>query len=114
MSLLQMSVSGAILIVVVIAIRAVTINRLPKITFLILWGIVFARLLLPFSISSALSVYSFAGQQESSVLEPIPQSGHTYFGAEDKQQTISAAMDIVPQSDAKVLPVTKICRAVLF
>ncbi len=107
MSLLQMSVSGAILIVVVIAIRAVTINRLPKITFLVLWGIVFARLLLPFSISSALSVYSFAGQQESSVLEPIPQSGQTYFGAEDKQQTISAAMDIVPQSDAKVLPVTK-------
>lgn len=58
MSLLQMSFSGAVIIVVVIAIRALAINHMPKKTFLILWGIVLLRLLVPFSIPSAFSVYS--------------------------------------------------------
>ena len=56
MSLLQMSFSGAILIVAVIVVRAVSINKLPKRTFLALWGIVLFRLLIPFSIPSMLSV----------------------------------------------------------
>ncbi|MDE7478957.1 MAG: M56 family metallopeptidase, partial [Lachnospiraceae bacterium] len=62
MSLLQMSFSGAVLILVVIIIRILAINRLPKMTFLILWGIVLFRLLIPFSISSAFSVYSLIDQ----------------------------------------------------
>ncbi|MCM1385718.1 MAG: M56 family metallopeptidase [Bacillus sp. (in: Bacteria)] len=59
MSLLQMSFSGAVLIIAVIVIRAFTLHKLPKITFLILWWIALARLLIPFSIPSILSVYSF-------------------------------------------------------
>ena len=62
MSLLQMSFSGAVLILVVIIIRTLAINRLPKITFLILWEIVLFRLLIPFSISSVFSVYSLIDQ----------------------------------------------------
>lgn len=62
MSLLQMSISGAILILAVAIIRAVAINRLPKKTFLVLWGIVLFRLLIPFSIPSVFSVYSLIGQ----------------------------------------------------
>lgn len=62
MSLLQMSISGAILILAIVVIRAVTINRLPKKTFLVLWGIVLLRLLIPFSIPSVFSVYSLIGQ----------------------------------------------------
>ena len=58
MSLLQMSFSGAILIVAVIVVRAVSVNKLPKRTFLALWVIVLFRLLIPFSIPSMLSVYS--------------------------------------------------------
>ena len=59
MSLVQMSFSGAIFIAVVIAVRAILINKLPKRTFLALWGIALLRLLIPFSIPSILSVYSF-------------------------------------------------------
>ncbi|MDE5867062.1 MAG: M56 family metallopeptidase, partial [Lachnospiraceae bacterium] len=59
MNLLQMSFFGAILILAVIVVRAVSINKLPKRTFLALWGIVLLRLLIPFSIPSMLSVYSF-------------------------------------------------------
>lgn len=59
MNLLQMTFSGAVLILVIAVIRAVAINRLPKKTFLILWGIVLLRLLIPYSVPSALSVYTW-------------------------------------------------------
>lgn len=65
MDLLKMSFSGAILIMAVVVIRAATINKLPKNTFLLLWGIVLLRLTIPFSIPSVLSVYSFASQNIS-------------------------------------------------
>ena len=58
MSLLRMSFSGAVMILVVAAVRALAIHRLPKKAFLALWGIVLARLLIPYSLPSALSVYS--------------------------------------------------------
>lgn len=61
MSLLHMSFAGAVMILAVIVIRALAINLLPKKTFLALWGIVAIRLLLPFSIPSAFSVYSLIG-----------------------------------------------------
>ena len=60
MNLLQMSISGGILILAIIVLRAIVINRVPKGTFLALWGIALLRLLLPFSVSSALSVYNLA------------------------------------------------------
>lgn len=59
MSLLQVSVSGGIMVIVITLIRALAINHLPKKTFLIMWGIVLLRLLLPFSFPSSLSIYSF-------------------------------------------------------
>lgn len=75
MSLLQMSFCGAILILTVVVIRAAAINRLPKKTFLVLWGIVLLRLIIPFSIPSALSVYSFMNQNTSiSTLNDTPMN----------------------------------------
>ncbi|MCM1026033.1 MAG: hypothetical protein NC432_06335 [Roseburia sp.] len=61
MSLLQMSFAGTVMILAIIVIRALAINLLPKKTFLVLWGIAVARLLLPFCIPSAFSVYSLIG-----------------------------------------------------
>ncbi|MBA9084728.1 beta-lactamase regulating signal transducer with metallopeptidase domain [Fontibacillus solani] len=58
MNLWQMSFSASIMIVAVIMIRALAINKLPKKTFLILWGIVLCRLFIPFSFPSQFSVYS--------------------------------------------------------
>ena len=62
MSLLQMSFSGAVLILAITVVRAVAINKLSKKTFLLLWGIALVRLLIPFSIPSAVSVYSLVDQ----------------------------------------------------
>lgn len=58
MSLLQMSFSGSILILVIVVIRSLVINKLPKKTFLALWSLALLRLILPLSLPSTFSVYS--------------------------------------------------------
>ena len=63
MNLMQMSVSGGMLILAIVLIRALLINRLPKRTFLALWGIVLMRLLIPFSIPSIFGVFSLMNAQ---------------------------------------------------
>jgi beta-lactamase regulating signal transducer with metallopeptidase domain len=73
MSLLQMSFAGAVMIGVITVIRALTINRLPKKTFLVLWSITLVRLLIPFSLPSALSIYSlFRKSTQQTVLADNP------------------------------------------
>ena len=66
MTLLQMSFSGAVLILAVVILRAAAIHKLPKRTFLTLWEIVLFRLLIPFSIPSVFSVYSLVNQPAAS------------------------------------------------
>lgn len=53
-----MSFSAAVLIIAVVILRALTLYKLPKKTFLILWGVVICRLLIPFSIPSRISLYT--------------------------------------------------------
>ncbi len=79
MNLLQMSFSGAILILAVIVVRTISINKLPKITFLVLWGIVLLRLLIPFSVHSMLSVYSLVNRSMpvSEIVSDMPVSDYT-------------------------------------
>lgn len=66
MSLLQMSIAGAVMILAIVVIRALAINRLPKKTFLTLWGVVLLRLFIPFSLPSVVSIYSLMGWQRTS------------------------------------------------
>ena len=62
MDIVQMSVQAGVLIAAIVIVRAITLYRLPKASFLALWGIVVARLLIPFSLTSKWSVYNlFAG-----------------------------------------------------
>lgn len=62
MSILQMSISAGFFVIAIVIIRAVALNRLPKTMFLILWGVVLLRLLVPVSISSQFSVYTVIGE----------------------------------------------------
>ncbi|GIO86741.1 hypothetical protein J25TS5_36730 [Paenibacillus faecis] len=50
MDILRMSLSASALIILVALLRSVAIHRLPRLLFLVLWGIVFARLLVPVSL----------------------------------------------------------------
>lgn len=82
MSLLQMSFSAAVFILAVLLLRALTIHRLPKKTFVVLWGVVLLRLLVPFSVPSLFSVYTVASRAaENSYLPltalPAAQPGFT-------------------------------------
>ncbi|SNS93556.1 Signal transducer regulating beta-lactamase production, contains metallopeptidase domain [Anaerovirgula multivorans] len=58
MDVLQMSVSAAMLILIVAVIRVSAINRLPKTMFLALWGIALCRLIIPFSIPLKFGLYN--------------------------------------------------------
>ncbi len=58
MTLLNMSFYGAVIILAILIIRAFTLHKLPKKTFLILWAVALVRLLVPFEITSGLSLYS--------------------------------------------------------
>ena len=64
MSLLQMSFSAAVMILVIIVVRALAINKLPKKVFVLLWDVVLLRLLIPFSIPSVFSAYTFVKRSE--------------------------------------------------
>jgi len=57
LSLLEMSLSAACFIVIIIAMRAVFLHKLPKLVFVILWGVVLIRLFVPLSLPA--SLYAF-------------------------------------------------------
>ena len=75
MNLLQMSFTGAVMILAVTVIRALAINKVPKKTFLVLWGITLVRLMIPFSLPSSISIYSLLGRKTS------PLTADTVFPA---------------------------------
>lgn len=63
MNLWEMSVSGGILILVVILIRSLFWQKLPEKAFQVLWFLVLIRLLIPFAIPCKLSIYSVMEKQ---------------------------------------------------
>lgn len=85
MSLIQMSFSGAVMILVIFIIRAGLIHRLPKKLFILLWEAVILRLLLPFSIPSPISVYTLA---------------HGWLFGENAAGTPNPAVWLIPQTAA--------------
>ncbi len=56
---LYMSSTAAVMILVVVVLRALCMHKLPKKTFMVLWGVVVCRLLLPFVLPSQWSVYTW-------------------------------------------------------
>ena len=60
--MLEMILSASIMILVGVLVRFFAINRLPKLTFVVIWGLVSIRLLVPFSLPTAftgLRLFSF-------------------------------------------------------
>lgn len=84
MSLFKMSFYGGVMILVIIILRRIFKNRLPKRTFVILWGVVLLRLLVPFSVPSGFSVYSVVGWQENAGID----NAFYYNTGEDGPTTI--------------------------
>lgn len=75
MDIVQMSVQAGVLIAAIMIVRAITLYRLPKASFLALWGIVIARLLIPFSLTSRWSIYNLFGGFLKHEDVPAPAGG---------------------------------------
>lgn len=56
MSLLDMSLAGGAMVLAVVLARALLLNKLPKMTFVVLWALIAIRLLVPVAVPSPLSV----------------------------------------------------------
>lgn len=67
MSVFQMSVSAAILILAVVIIRAFAGNKLPRLTFVIIWIVLLLRLLIPLSVPVSIPYSYSAGAAVFSV-----------------------------------------------
>ena len=92
MSLLQMSVTGGVMILAITVIRALVMNRVPKKTFLALWAAALLRLLLPVSLPSALSIYSLLRQKTAPAMTNAPAAAVHAFSS---GQTAA----VLPQTD---------------
>lgn len=55
MNILQMSLFASIFILIIVILRSLAVNVLPKKTFSVLWGLACCQLLLPFSVESLLA-----------------------------------------------------------
>lgn len=75
MTLVQMNYSAAVLIIAIVALRAIALHKLPKRTFLILWGLVICRLLIPVSIPSSFSFYTGLGIVQQSLMDTAVITG---------------------------------------
>lgn len=63
--LIQRSFCGAVMILVIVAVRILWLDKLPKRTLTVLWSLVLVRLLVPFSFSSVFSLYTFLQTAQS-------------------------------------------------
>jgi beta-lactamase regulating signal transducer with metallopeptidase domain len=117
MDIIQMSVVGAVLIVLTAIVRAVGLRRLPKSLYLILWGIVVTRLLVPFGFSSPFSAYGILMRIGEPVLleAPFGQSvGQVPFSsaAQGAQQALTAVTPMpLPGTVSTIMTLTMVWAA---
>lgn len=79
MSLLSMSLAGAVMIVMVILLRALALHTLPKRMFLALWGLALLRLLVPFSLPLPWKLDAPAWLRPVQAAAPAPLVGSVSF-----------------------------------
>jgi len=94
---LHTSLSAGVLIMIIIAIRALANDKLPKKTFLILWDIVICRLLVPFSISLRLSAYGDSTNvpvtlPKENIIPIVPNTSIQYHAA------VTVPVDVIKAS----------------
>ncbi len=69
--LLEMSLTGGVLILIVLLLRAILLNRLPKTAFIVMRAVVLVRLLIPVSFFGMTAVETVAEAPEVSTIEAV-------------------------------------------
>ncbi|WP_077609633.1 M56 family metallopeptidase [Clostridium sp. Marseille-P2415] len=105
MSLLKMSFSTTILILAIVVIRALLLYKLPKKTFLVLWGVVLYHLLIPFSIPSKFSIFTVVDNLRNQIYkEDLPLTGTPIpFNGTIIASTVSISPDSASVSISPIL-----------
>lgn len=71
MTLIQRSIAGGVMIVVLLFLRRLSLNKLPKWVFVTLGDVTLLRLLISFSVPSVWSVYSLI-QRSQTIVDSVP------------------------------------------
>lgn len=122
MTILEMSLGGALMIAAILVLRRALLHRLPKWTFLLLWAVALCRLLIPFTLPSQFSVFNGAAwvaqafekteknlDPPSDILEPVWIPDITMQGTfHEDDWTPPAAMAPDTTEKKPVSPVTAI------
>ena len=88
MTLLEMTLSGSLMIFLITVIRAVAVDRLPKRLFVALWGTVLLRLLVPFSVSFRFSFVSLVERGTYAVSAPAAVTHNKELAGAARQSTV--------------------------
>jgi beta-lactamase regulating signal transducer with metallopeptidase domain len=95
-AVLSVSLSGAVIALFVLALRSAFLGRIHPFAYVILWGILALRLILPFSFESRLSLYNYAPKQVQEVVAAAS------FAAASPQTDLSAPKaSFVPEDAAR-------------
>lgn len=71
MTLMQQSLSGGMMIMAIVVIRALCIHHLPKRLMMAFWSLPLIRLLIPYTLPFSGSVYTLMARQPSAAYQPI-------------------------------------------
>lgn len=74
MTFLELSLSGGVFVLAIAAFRGLTLRRLPKGTFVALWWLAAARLLLPVELASRFSVYTLLEALGPKAVPAVPDA----------------------------------------
>ena len=78
MNIVNMTISGSVIILITLIFRLFAVNKLPKLTFLLLWYTAALKLIAPVSISTKLSIYNIFAPNNTKTFHNISNlSGNT-------------------------------------
>ncbi|MCD7888985.1 MAG: M56 family metallopeptidase [Oscillospiraceae bacterium] len=76
-TLLEMTLTGGVLILLVLLLRAIFLNRLPKTAFIVMWAVVLLRLLVPVSFFGTTAAETASEAPEVYTLEAVTPTEET-------------------------------------
>ncbi|MCD8007112.1 MAG: M56 family metallopeptidase [Oscillospiraceae bacterium] len=74
-TLIEMTLTGGVMILLVLLLRAIFLNRLPKTAFIVMWAVVLLRLLVPVSFFGTTAAETVAEAPEVYTLEAVTPTG---------------------------------------
>ncbi|RUS43287.1 M56 family metallopeptidase [Cohnella sp. AR92] len=102
MSLLQISISASVFILAVIFLRSLLIHKLPKMTFMFLWGVALLQLLVPVSVPSPFSIFTAA--EHVSRMFAAPKAIPTQGSSTSINGTTAILPSITEHATAPIMP----------